>query len=326
MGFLRTPATLLTLICVFVTGCTTQPYTYGTGRGDRDDGLYPPMEQQVYIGEPSPVLDAAGWYWPPSLLAKLLLWNASVDNHKISDETLDVMMQFIADNELDDVQVLVNTYKPGNQWQRLFKNYTMNPFWRYTLGVLSVSFYTILPGRFFGGDNFNPYTNTINLYSDVPAIALHEGGHAKDFASRELKGTYSAIYALPFVALYHEAIATSDTLSYLLDQSCSEERKDAYNILYPAYSTYIGGNIAPFYASPWIQYVGIIPGHIAGRIASANVEDAEAQCGLYLAAKSEAEAEANADAAEPEAREPASASQSGRDEEAEKAAAEAAGR
>ena len=193
---------------------------------------------------------------------------------------------------------------------------------RYTLGIISVSFYTILPGRFFGGDNFNPYTNTINLYSDDPSIALHEAGHAKDFASRELKGAYSAIYALPFVALYHEAVATSDALSYLLDQNCSEERKDAYNILYPAYSTYIGGNIATF-TSPVLQYVGIIPGHIAGRIASANVEDAEGQCELYLAAKAEAQAESTeASDGEPSTE----VDPSGRDLEAEKAAAEASGR
>lgn len=283
MGCKRTPATLLTLLCVFITGCTSQPYVYGTGRGDRDNGLYPPMEQQVYVGAPSPFLDAADWFWPPSLLAKLLLWDIDIDSHQVSDETIAVMRKYIADNELHDVQVLVNTYKPGNQWRRLFRNHTMNPFWRYTLGVLSVSFYTILPGRFFGGDSFNPYTNTINLYSDDPSIALHEAGHAKDFASRELKGAYSAAYALPFVALYHEAVATSDALSYLLDQNCSEERKDAYNLLYPAYSTYIGGNIATF-TSPVLQYAGIIPGHIAGRVASARVDDAPAPCALYPAA------------------------------------------
>ncbi len=319
MGFTRTPAVLLTLLCVLVTGCTTQPYTYGTGRGDRDKGLYPPMEQQIFIGKPSPVLDAADWYWPPSLLAKLLLWNIDIDSHEISDETLDVLKKYVADNDLADVQILVNTYKPGNQWQRLFKNRTMNPFWRYTLGILSVSFYTILPGRFFGGDNFNPYTNTLNLFSDVPSIALHEAGHAKDFASRELKGTYSAIYALPFVALYHEGVATSDALSYLLDQNCSEERKDAYNLLYPAYSTYVGGNIAPF-TSPVIQYIGIIPGHIAGRIASANVDDVEERCGLYLEAKAAAQAEDTA------ATTPAASDPSGRDREAEEAAAKASGR
>ena len=41
-------------------------------------------------------------------------------------------------------------------------------------------FYTIFPGRVFGGDRYNPFTNTINLYSDHPSIALHEAAHAKD--------------------------------------------------------------------------------------------------------------------------------------------------
>ncbi len=323
MGFLRTPTAVLTLLCVLITGCSTQPYVYGTGRGDKDTDLYPPMEQQIYIGAPSPVLDAADWYWPPSLLSKLLLWNINIDSHDISDETLDVMKKYVADNELHDVQILVNTYKPGNQWRRLFKNRTMNPFWRYTLGIISVSFYTILPGRFFGGDNFNPYTNTLNLFSDDPSIALHEAGHAKDFASRELKGAYSAIYALPFVALYHEAVATSDALSYLLDQNCSEERKDAYNLLYPAYSTYVGGNIATF-TSPVLQYAGIIPGHIAGRVASAGVDDAEEPCGLYLANKDMMATPVNGQGATA-AVQPV-VDPGGRDLEAEKAAEEVSGR
>ena len=52
-------------------------------------------------------------------------------------------------------------------------------------------FYTAFPERIFaafpfigGGDHYNPYTNTINIYSDHRAIVLHEGGHAKDFARR----------------------------------------------------------------------------------------------------------------------------------------------
>lgn len=256
------------LVLMMLQACTTVPYQYGVERAELDKGLYPPLTQQYYQGAPSKVLDAADWYWPNSLLAKLILWDKDVDSHQISDETLAVLKQYIDDNQLDEVQVLVNTYKPGNQWRRLFKNRTIAPGWRYTLGVLSVSFYTILPGRFFGGDAYNPYTNTIYLYSDDPSIALHEAGHAKDFARRHYKGTHAAIYSLPFAALYYEAKASNEALSYLQQKQQLEAKAEAYEILYPAYATYVSGNFLRFSEYAAYSAIGVIPGHIAGQIAA----------------------------------------------------------
>ena len=255
-----------TCVVFLLVGCTNVPYQYGVDRKALDREDYPPLQQQFYQGAPSPILDAADWYWPNSLLAKLVLWDKDVDSHQISDQTLDVLKQYIDDNSLDEVQVLVNTYKPGNQWSRLFKNKTVGAGWRYTLGIISVSFYTVLPGRFFGGDAYNPYTNTIYLYSDDPSIALHEAGHAKDFSGRKYKGTHAAIYALPFAALYYEQRATTDVLSYLEDKTETEEKAEAYEILYPAYGTYVGGSALQF--SDYSSYgaLGAIPGHIVGQI------------------------------------------------------------
>ena len=80
--------------------------------------------------------------------------------------------------------------------------------WRYTFGTISWLGDTIFPGRLLGGDHYNPYTNTVNIFSDAPAIGLHESGHAKDWARRKYKGTYAAIYGLPVVPLWHEAVAS----------------------------------------------------------------------------------------------------------------------
>ncbi len=140
------------------------------------------------------------------------------------------------------------------------QNKTVGAGWRYTIGAISVLFYTILPGRFFGGDAYNPYTNTIYLYSDIPAVALHEAGHSKDFGRRENKGTHAALYLLPFAPLYYEANATSDALTYLENQSRWKDQQRAYEILYPAYGTYVAGI--------W----GVIPGHIIGRMKASDVE------------------------------------------------------
>lgn len=263
-------ALLLPLVCLLLGACASVPYEFGTGRLAEDGPLYPPMQQQVYVGEPHAFLDKSGWIWPESLLRKLLLLDTSIDNHRVSPETIAALEHYLAANELDHVQVLVNCYKPGNQWSRLFKNRTVGGGWRYTLGILSVVGYTILPGRFFGGDAYNPYTHTIYLYSDNISVALHEAGHAKDFARRELKGTHAAIYSLPLAPLYYEARASNDALSYLKASGETEQQAAAYKTLYPAYGTYVAGNLVRNSSRPVAAQVALtLPAHVVGRIAAA---------------------------------------------------------
>ncbi len=53
--------------------------------------------------------------------------------------------------------------------------------------------------------------------------------------------------------LYHESIASGDALAYSQMYSSPEEHREAYNVLYPAYGTYVGsalGTGIPKYASP----------------------------------------------------------------------------
>jgi hypothetical protein len=161
----------------------------------------------------------------------------------------------------------LNQYHPGEDWKRLAGNKAVGAPWRYTLGTLSVLGETVIPGRVFGGDHFNPYTNTIHIYSDVPAIALHEAGHAKDFARRKWKGTYAFVYGLPFVPLYHESVASSDVVDYLAEVGTRSQRAEAYRILYPAYGTYVGsaaGVALPEYGNP-LYLASVVGGHALGR-------------------------------------------------------------
>lgn len=239
---------------------------------DAIDGDSKPVEQQFIVGAPSSFLDASDWIWPGSWLAKLFLWDRKIDSHTISDETIGALAEYLQSNELDDVQVLVNTYRPGVQWSRTFRNQEVGAGWRYTLGILSATFYTILPGRFFGGDHYNPYSNTISIYSDIEGVALHEAGHAKDSNSRRYKGTYGAIYMIPGVPLYHEAVASNDALSYLHSRCDLAGEKAAYRILHPAYGTYVGGT---FFSQSGAALLGAIPGHITGAIAAAGADPME---------------------------------------------------
>jgi hypothetical protein len=215
------------------------------------------------------------------LPSKILLLNHKVDNHDVSEQTAEAIHEYLASNDLPNVKVRLNQYAPGDEWRRLFKNRDVNGLWRFTVGTMTVLFYTLLPQRLFGGDNYNPFTNTINLYSDVPTIALHEGGHAKDFAPKSpfLKGLYATARVLPVVPLFQEADATSDAIGYEKAIGNYEGEKRAYRILYPAYGTYVGGELSRWVAAPSvgigyaIQYGPVVPGHIVGWLASGRVDE-----------------------------------------------------
>ena len=267
----------LSCALLFNAGCASSPYQYGHDLETATTLRLQPDEPQFTYGTPRGFLDAADWMWPDSLLAKLLLWNVHIDSHEISPQTEDALRVYLHTNSLLNVKVRVNDYAVKDEWRRLFKNRSVGPLWRYTLGILSCAMYTVLPGRWFGGDNYNPYTNTINLYSDVPVVALHEGAHSKDFAGRKYKGIYAAIYMIPFVSLFHEAVATGDVVGYLREERLSQDEKNAYKVLYPAYATYIGGSISDFVPPPYNYAVigaAVIPAHITGRIKASYVEPA----------------------------------------------------
>ncbi len=133
-----------------------------------------------------------------------------------------------------------------------------------------------MPGRFFGGDNYNPFSNTLNLYSDLAPIALHEAGHARDFARQRYKGIYAILYVVPFFDLYVEAIASSTALSYEQTYRPVGEQKQAYRLLYPAYGTYVGANIGQFFEASiyWPVYLGSVAvGHVVGWTAAAGLHE-----------------------------------------------------
>jgi len=214
-------------------------------------------------GKPRPIIDGIGWV--VGVPGRLLLWDPRIDNHQISKKTESVVAQYIAENDLHHIKVRLNQYAPIEDWHRLRKNKTVGWPARYTLGVLSVAGEAILPGRIFGGDHFNPFTSTVHLYSDVPAIGLHEAAHAKDFSRRDYPGTYALVYLLPIVPLWHEKIATGDVVDYVQKTDDEHLIRETYRVLYPAYGTYVGGAagwVLPDYADP-LYFGAVLVGHAA---------------------------------------------------------------
>ena len=264
-----------------LSGCATIPYRYGQDIEGMNMLKLVANETQIERGRPNKFVDSLGHY-VLSLPSKIILLNWHIDNHHISPESEDRLKQYLVHNDLHNVKVRLNQFAPGAEWSRLFRNRSVGAGWRFTLGIISLLNYTIFPGRLFGGDEYNPYTNTIHLYSDHSAICLHEAGHAKDFSQRKYKGSYSAVRLLPLVPLYQEALATGDAIGYYRERGLIQEERNAYKVLYPAYGTYIGGEALWWVQwwvdlPPWIDYAvsfgASIPGHIIGRIKALSVHD-----------------------------------------------------
>jgi hypothetical protein len=226
-------------------------------------------KSQIEVGRPNTVIDTVGWV--VGIPSKVLLWDRRIDRHKISEDTILATADYIEQNNLPHVKVRANQYAPLEDWRRLRNNKTVAWPWRYSLGTLSVAGEAILPGRIWGGDHFNPFTQTIHLHSDVPAIALHEAAHAKDFTRRKYQGSYAAAYL--FVPLWHETLATEDVFAYLDERQDPNAIAEANRILYPAYGTYVGNAIGGFVPGGGvpIYYGAVLAGHINGRMLNRNL-------------------------------------------------------
>ena len=254
------------LALVLTSGCKLlEPKPIAVVRNNLPTDLIADGELQMERGKPRPIIDGFGWVW--GIPSKLMLWNRKVENHRISAETESLLYDYLETNGLSEIKVRLNQYRPWDDWRRLTRNTSVAWPWRYTFGAVATLGETVVPGRLFGGDHYNPYTGTIHLYGDVPAIAFHEAAHAKDFSNRKYPGTYAALYVIPTVPLWHERIATNDVLSYVQYRNDRRLERQAYHTLYPAYGTYVGsagGYAFPRYSNP-IYLGGILAGHAIGR-------------------------------------------------------------
>ncbi len=203
------------------------------------------------------------------VLEKLLLWNWKVERHWIREDAKQAIADYTRDNAdvLGNVKVQLNRYAPQDDWSRLVHNHGVKWPYRLFLGTFTVLIVdTLLINRIFGGDYYNPYTHTVHLYSDLPSVALHELGHAKDFGERRYRGSYSLFRILPFVDLYQEYIASHKAFQYSRQRGDTKTEIEEYKVLYPAYGTYVGGYLGFGFIIP------VIVGHIWGRSEARGVQ------------------------------------------------------
>lgn len=240
------------VVALMMAGCaTTTPYV---GQGPH---------RQLERGAAVPPLDALGNVL--AVFGKLLLWDWRFTNHSISTETEAYLVKYVDTHQKETGRTTfrLNQYAPHKDLKNLIRNKQVAWPYRLLIGLpVTLVFDVALPGRLFPwGDYYNPWTNTVHLYSDHPAISLHEAGHAYDTGRRRFKGTYAFIRLIPFVDLYQEAQATDEAITYFVETGDHQQEYRAYQILYPAMGTYAGSYILIF-GGPLI---GAVVGHIFGR-------------------------------------------------------------
>ena len=248
-------------------GCASGPYQFGRGWQNAQCAAYSPQDPasqlEIAEGRPNKFVDGVGWVI--GIPGKLLLWDRRVNNHCVTPETTAAVARYLEQNHLNDACLRINQYAPGEEWVRLTTNREVSAGWRYTLGTLSLVGYTLFPGRLLGGDHYNPYTNSVYIYSDVPALGVESAAYAKDVHGREYPGTYAAVNQLPVVSLWHDTVNTKDALAYLQATGNPEQQAEGIRILYPYYDSQMGGAVASVVGAGFLFPIGgAIVGHISG--------------------------------------------------------------
>ena len=262
----------LLLICGF--GCASKPYQYGHFGGSTNHDSV--SEVAFEYGRPNKILDRMAWV--AGVPSRVLSLSSEVNNHSLSRASSEKVATYLQENDLNDVLVRVNQYDPAGEWRRLRSNVRMAPGWRYSVGLVGLAGYTLFPGRVFGGDHYNPFTNSLHVNSDVPALLIVEAAYAKDIHSRRLPGTYAAINEFPVLAIWRYSKSVDDALGYAKLNDDWDVEKETYRIVYPliglqvamgGHSTASGIARMSILTAPISAISGSIAGHACGQTAIA---------------------------------------------------------
>lgn len=216
---------------------------------------------RVHAGRPRPVIDAIGCL--VGLPDKLLLWDRRAKNHDVGQRTVDDAVDYLCDRGLNDVAIRVNQYDPVGEWRRLVSNRRVAAPWRYTVGLLKQAKYIVWPGRLFGRDEYNPYTNTLSLYSDMPSLALAEAAYANDIKGRRFPGAYATVQMIPPIGVWHETLATDEVLHYIAVRGSIDQESKIRRDLYARYGMQLGSEVSAVLPDGSCLYTiaGAVSGH-----------------------------------------------------------------
>ena len=222
-------------------------------------------DPQFEHGQPHKIVDGVGWVF--GIPKRIILWDRRAVNHHVSAETEQYLAQYLEANGLDSTKVRINQYDPVGEWRRLGANKEVGAGWRYTVGAVGTLTYTLLPGRLFGADRYNPYTDSVYIYSDIPCLAQEQAARAKLVHTRPHPGTYAALTSLPVVRLWPQKKSKNDVLDYTLANGTAAQQEEATRVLYAEFGAEVGGQASLFLGSNLpLTLAGAGIGHIAARL------------------------------------------------------------
>jgi hypothetical protein len=224
----------------------------------------PILDPQFEHGRPRKVVDTVGWVF--GIPKKIILWDRRAVNHRVSLETEQDLAQYLQANGLVSTKVRINEYDPLGEWRRLGANKEVGAGWRYSVGTFRILTYTLLPGRLFGADRYNPYTDSIYIYSDIPCLAQEQASYAKLVHARRHPGTYAALTSLPVIRLWPAKQSKNDVLDYTLANGTPAQQWEATRVLYAEFGAEVGGQTSIFLGSNVpLTLAGAGIGHVAAR-------------------------------------------------------------
>jgi hypothetical protein len=262
-------------IAVVTPGCIQKSYRYGISNQELLATL-PQTPNLITVGGNHPRIDSIERtvQYPAKVFRK---WFPSSkpteDPDSLRLQAVQSATDYLDDNGLKGVYIDVREYNPREQWNRLQNNRSISPFWKYTGGTLNHIGYCVLPGRAFGRDSYNGFTNTLSINSIAPAQSLLEAGYVKKLYDQRYPGTYLTANWLPILPLFQDASVASDVLTYarikqqwplekeLLPQVYAQLGGDAVS---QATSLIPGVAYMPFYFKPLLSGAGRAAGGVTG--------------------------------------------------------------
>ena len=225
------PAIFIALtFCVTCSGCTGRSQFYSK-LTPRDELRETKPQVAFRYGKPNWCLD--GMQKIVELPSRVMLGGRLKADRLPSEETREVLTDYLQENDLSDIPVLVNDYDPLGQWQRLRQNDKISPAWKYTAGMVGLANYTLFPGRVFARDTYSPFTNTLHVNTGRLSDSLHAAAYAKDIRTRKTPGTYAVVNSLPGIALWKTTIAVHDVVAYAQAKDSWQLESGIYRDQYP---------------------------------------------------------------------------------------------
>ena len=270
---------------VVMPGCVSDAYHYGISRQELLPRL-PLTPNRITVGGKHPNIDAIEQTvrYPGKVFQEWFPSNDPDEQVPMDVRQLKVVQSasdYLDENGLKGVYIDVREYNPREQWNRLRSNTRVSPFWKYTGGTLYHAVYCVLPGRAFGYDQFNGFTNTLSINSLSSPSAVFQAGYVKKIYDQRYPGTYIAMNWLPIFPLFRDTSISNDVLTYARARQDWKLEKN----LYPQVYGRLGGDVVsqattlipgmsfmPIYAFPLLTGAGSAAGAATGKAIADNRE------------------------------------------------------